>query len=108
MPCLATVSTKSWKGFDGGTSKKSTWMSFDAWGEEQPLAVSTTLQLIVVPGWPASNVIWLLPWPAVIAPLVSDQLHVEPTWFATLAVFPVDPTSTKSGAAITGSAGVAV
>jgi len=35
-----------------------------------PVAVSVTWSVIVVPGAPASNVIWEVPWPEVIAPPV--------------------------------------
>ena len=71
MPKRAMVSTKSWNGWIGGTSRKSTWTFQVAAGEEQATAVSTTERSIVVPGVPESTVIAAVPWPEAIVPPVS-------------------------------------
>ena len=70
----AMVLMKSWNWCPGGTSLKSTWMFLDAIGELQPELVSKTVQCIVVPGGPASKMIWRVPWPAVIVP--PAKVHV--------------------------------
>ena len=80
-------------------------MFFVAVGDEQPALVSTTVQIIVVPGDPASKTICRDVCPAVIVPPERVQFHVEPGWFVTLADAPEAPTGTEAGAEITGRSG---
>src|SRR5262245_25721171 len=87
-------------------SRKSTWMLVEASGERQPLALSMTVQSIVVPGGAASNTICREPCPAVITPPDSVQVQVAPMWLGTLAEAPDAPTGTEIGAVMTGVAGV--
>src|SRR5689334_10803613 len=75
-------------------------------GERHPLADSTTVHAIVVPGEAASKTICREPCPAVMTPPDSVQVHVDPGWLTTLAAAPEAPTGTESGAVITGMEGV--
>ena len=78
MPLRAMVLTKSWNGWMGGTSRKSTWtFAVDA-GEEQATADSTTERSMVVPGVPELNVIAAVPWPEAIVPPVRVHAYADP------------------------------
>ena len=71
-----------------------------------PLGVSSRVTSSVsVPATPAVNVIWLVPWPAVIVPFVIVQAYVLPMLFGTLAVRFGDPAPTVEGAVMPGAAG---
>src|SRR5580765_2846290 len=107
MPLRATATTYVWNRLLGGTSRKSTWMFVEACGDRHPLADSTTVHCIVVPGDAASKTICREPCPAVMTPPPpSVQVQVDPGWFTTLAAAPEAPTGTEIGAVITGMAGV--
>ena len=74
--------------------------------ESQPDAFVSTTVRPSVPAAPAVNVIWFVPFPAVIVPFVIDHAYVLPASFMTLAVSPAWPGVAPTGATMTGVAGV--
>jgi hypothetical protein len=76
-------------------------LTFADFVSEQPAEVVTVTCSVSVPGAPAVNVMLDVPVPAVIVPLVIDQLYVAPApAFATDALLPVEPATTLDGAVI--------
>src|SRR5512132_3792116 len=98
MPLMASLMMKSWNGWDGGTSRKSTICRTAVVGDAQPLLdVSTTDSVMRVPGAPASYVIDDVPWPPVIVHPEHVHAYVLPALSVTEAVTPVEPTVTDCG-----------
>jgi hypothetical protein len=76
-------------------------VTFADFVSEQPADVVTVTCSVSVPAAPAVNVMFDVPVPAVIVPLVMDQLYVAPApAFATDALLPVEPATTLDGAVI--------
>src|SRR4029079_9536765 len=97
------MSTSSWKGLAGGTSRKSTCTLAVPGSVSHSLPDSTTDRVIVVPGAPASKVMALVPWPLVIVPPVSVHVYVEPAWNGTDAGMPEAPTPTEPATVMVGA-----
>jgi hypothetical protein len=73
--------------------------------ETQPFASVSTTERVSVPAAPAVNVIVVPVGLLVIVPPEIDHAYVEPACSGTLAVFPVEPGATETGAETIGADG---
>src|SRR2546426_12346093 len=74
--------------------------------EEQPFV--TVAPMVAGPLAPALHVIWLLPWPAVMAPPLMVQAYAAPAVLGTEAVLPVEFAGTEDAEGVIEASGEGV